>query len=415
MLMLLKTTMPMYKQLLNIFLLLSTATIVSQNFKGTVSEIKQNGFHKILLSPEVRSASLSNINYFRILDSKKKEVPYILLNDESTMQSSYMPFHFEAVNNAKDSVSSIIIENKNKLKLNHFTFKIANTKVKKSYSISGSNDKKEWYGLSTNQLFYGLNEAEKTTVEQNFSFPLNDYAFVKFEFSNTKSLPLQILDIGLYNHLYATAPQIEITDLKINNSTNKENKTTQLTVTFHTPQHIESMAFDIKNDVFLRKAKILVNKTRTLKKRTEIYQDHVFNFELHSGTQNIFELPYVFEKEIIIEIENNDNPPLNIKQIKFFQKPLYVICNLQHSETYEAIIDTTLHKPVYDLVNFKSYFNSGLPQAVITDFRKINTENESSINSKSFWQTNTFMWICILLAILVIGYFALGLIKDLKK
>jgi hypothetical protein len=407
--------MPMYKQLLNIFLLLSTATIVSQNFKGTISEIKQTGFHKILLSPEVRSASLSNTNYFRILDSKKVEVPYILLNDESTMQSSYMPFHFESVNNTKDSVSSVIIENKNKLKLNHFTFKIANTKVKKNYSISGSNDKKEWYGLSTNQLFYGLNEAEKTTVEQTFSFPLNDYAFIKFEFSNKKSLPLQILDIGLYNNSHATVPQIEITDFKIKNNTNKENKTTQLTITFNSPQHIESMAFDIGNDVFLREAKILINKTRTIKKRTENYQDHVFNFDLHSGTHNTFELPYVFEKEITVEIENNDNPPLHIKQIKFFQKPLYVICDLKNSETYKAIIDTTLYKPVYDLINFKSNFTSDLPEAVITNFNKIDIQNNPHLKEKPFWQTNAFMWVCILLAILVIGYFAFGLIKDLKK
>ncbi|MEN3322379.1 hypothetical protein VP395_01445 [Mariniflexile soesokkakense] len=406
----------MYKQFLNILFLLSVSTIVSQNYRGIISDINQNGFHKILLSPEVRSASLSNTNFFRILDSKKNEVPYILLNGESTIESLYTPFTFESVNNTKDSVSSIIIENKNKLKLDHFTFKIANTKVKKTFSISGSNDKKEWYGLVSNQLFYGLNEAEKTTVEQTFSFPLNDYAFLKFEFNNKKALPLQILNVGFFeNHFSKAVPQVEITDFKIKKSAHKKNKTTQLTVTFNIPQHIESIVFDIDNDIFMRQAKILVNKTRITKKRIENYQDTVISFDLHSGTHNNFKIPYVFEKEIIIEIENNDNPPLNIKQIKFFQKPLYVVCDFKSSETYEAIIDTTLQKPIYDIVNFKTSFNTDLPQAAITNFSKINTGNKSNSPKKPFWQTNVFMWLCILLAIVVISYFALGLLKDLKK
>lgn len=404
----------MNKQFIYIILMLSTATLVSQNHKGAISEIKQNGFHKILLSPEVRSASASNTNYFRILNKNKNEVPYVLLNDESRIQSSYLGFNFESLNNVKDSVTSIIIENKNQLKIDHFTFKIANTKVKKTFTISGSNDKKEWYGLATNQLFYGLNEAEKTTVEQTFSFPITDYNFIKFEFDNKESLPLQILEVGLYKNLYSTVSQVEITDFKIKNKTDKENKTTQITVTFAIPQHIESMTFDIENDVFLRQAKILVNKTRTIKKRIESYQYNVHNFELHPGTHNTFELPFIFEKEIVIEIQNNDNPPLDINQLKFYQKPLYVICDLKSNETYEAIIDTTLQKPIYDLVNFKSTFSTDLPQATITHFSKIDAKAESS-NNKSFWQTNTFMWLCILFAIIVISYFAFGLLKDLKK
>ena len=148
-------------------------------------------------------------------------MPYVVLNAENTLKTSYLPFDFKSVNSIQDSATSIIIENKNRLKIHHLTFKIANTKIKKTYSISGSNDQNEWFGLATNQLFLGLNEAEKTTVEQNFSFPINEYPFLKFEFNNKNSLPLQILDVGLYNNSYADAPSVEITDFKIKNSTLK--------------------------------------------------------------------------------------------------------------------------------------------------------------------------------------------------
>lgn len=394
-------------------LCLIAASLSSQNYKGTISEIHQDGFHKIWLAPDVRSASLSDINYFRIIDANENEVPYIVLNDAVSVQSVFTDFHFQVLNNTQDSVTSIIVENKNQQKIDHLVFKIANTKVKKTYSISGSNDQKEWFGLATNQLFLGLNEAEKTTVEQRFSFPINEYRFLKFEFSNKESLPLQILNSGLYDNFYSDEPQTEINDFKIKNTTNKKSKTTQITITFNTPQHIESMAFDIENEVFLRQARIYVNRTQTIKKRVENYQHTLSVFELHSGTHNTFELPYIFEKEIIIEIENNDNPPLNIKHVKFFQKPLYVVSNLKNGESYEVIIDTTLHEPRYDLVNFKSTFNSELPEAFITDFTK--TDNPDAVTEKSFWQTNFFMWICIVLAIVVISYFALSLLKDMKN
>src|SRR5690606_25335574 len=220
----------MLKRFIYILFIFCSVSLFSQNYRGNVSEIKQNGFHKILITPEIRSASLSNIAYFRILDDNKNDVPYVVLNDESTVKS-YLTFDFKSVNNTKDSVTSIIVENKNQQKIDHLTFKIANTKVKKTYAISGSNNQEEWFGLATNQLFLGLNEADKTTVEQNFSFPINDYHFIRFEFSNKESLPLQILDIGLYNDLDSDEPQIEITDFTIKNSTNKKNKTTQITIT----------------------------------------------------------------------------------------------------------------------------------------------------------------------------------------
>jgi hypothetical protein len=49
----------------------------AQNYTGTLSTINQEGLHLILLDPEVRSATHSNTNFFRILDSKKNEVAYV--------------------------------------------------------------------------------------------------------------------------------------------------------------------------------------------------------------------------------------------------------------------------------------------------------------------------------------------------
>jgi hypothetical protein len=404
----------MNKNFFYILLLLVSTPIFSQNYQGNISGITQNGYHKILLSPEVRSAGLSNTNFFRIIDSHKNEVPYVLLKEKNKTTSNFLPFIYKSINNTQDSLTSIIIENTKQQKLDHLTFKISNTKVKKRYTISGSNNEKEWFGLTNNELFLGLKDPEKTTVEQTFTFPINDYKYLKFEFGNKKSLPLHILDIGLYENMFSSVAPLEITKFKTKISNDNENKTTRVSVVFDIPQHIEMIDFDIENNVFLRDARIFVNRSKFVKKRTENYQDDILRFELHSDTHNTFDLPYLFEKEIIVEIQNYDNQPLTIKHIKFFQKPLYVVSNLKSTESYQVIIDSTLHKPKYDLINFKTSLNTNLPESFITDFNKINTQDKTTIE-KSFWQTKVFMWLCILLAVIVIGYFALGLLKDLKN
>lgn len=407
----------MFKKLfiIRLLLLLSTTLVFSQNYEGTIKGIQQTGYHKIVLTPEIRSACKTKIDFFRILDSRDKEVPYLLLSEEQQLTSLYKPFAFKVVSNVKDSITSVIIDNPNRQKLDHLSFTMSNTKVKKTYSISGSNNQEAWFGLTTNQPFYGLNEAEKTTVKQTFSFPVNDYKFLKFDFSNKTSLPLQILDIGLYSNQTSVVPHTEITNVNFQYINDKEHKTTRILVNFNIPQQIDRIAFDVEDDVFLREATIFVKKTRTFKKQSETYQSSIFNFELHSETYNSFELPYIFEKELVIEIKNNDNPPLSIKNIAFYQKPLYVVCNLNTDEAYKTIVDTTLQKPIYDLDKFKNTLNLNIPIASINNFHKIINQNNNSSTKKSFWQTNMFMWLCILLGIVVVGYFALGLLKDLQK
>ena len=77
------------------------------------------------------------------------------------------------------------------------------------------------------------------------------------------------------------------------------------------------------------------------------------------------------------------------------------------------MIDSTLSKPQYDLVNFA--FNSkDYPKATISNLTKIESKKENA-SEKPFWQSKAFMWICILFGIAIIGYFAIGLLKDMKK
>ena len=179
-------------------------------------------------------------------------------------------------------------------------------------------------------------------------------------------------------------------------------------------QKVDEIAFTISNKLFSRNATLFVNKIRTIKRQTENYQQEISSFVLNSNTSNSFQLNGFFEKEFTIEIENQDNQPLDFSKIELLQNSLYVISDLKSNEKYEVVIDSTLTKPQYDLDNFIKESKIDYPKATISNFTKIASE-KGNASEKPFWQSKAFMWICILFGIAIIGYFAIGLLKDMKE
>ena len=393
---------------------LATFVGFGQDYSGNFENINQDGLHSFMLQKEVRSAANENFNLLRILDSNKNEVPYVLVYDTDKISSVYKSIPLFSKQVLKDSIASLIIENKTKKIQSQLTFRIANTSISKSYTVYGSNDNKEWFGLVTNQYLSGLNSATKTVVESTINFPLNRYQFLRIELNDKNSLPINVLDVGVYESKFFTQKPIEINEFERENKSIKKQKTTRLKFTNDIAHKIDVISFDIENDFFLREARILVKKKRKVKKREETYEEVITQFQLNSKKENTFELRNLNENEFWIEIENQDNPELKITDVKLFQNPIYLVSNLKKNEKYELIIDETLQKPSYDLGNFISDKTNTIDEVSLTSFSKLKIEKDK-IQEKSFWQTPLFMWICIGLGGVIVVFFALGLLKDIKE
>ncbi|WP_181456881.1 hypothetical protein [Flavobacterium lacus] len=386
----------------------------AQNYNGTLSTINQDGLHLILLNPEVRSATNSNTNFFRILDENKNEVAFVNYKPKNENKFDFIELPIVSKRILNDSVTSIQVENKSERSLNSLVVVIANTSVVKNYNVSGSNDGENWFGLVQNQQLSNLYSEKEKQVEKTISFPLNNYSFLRIDFSDKKSLPINLMKVGIYQSEINYVSQLELTDITQNVISNKEKKKTQISIRFKTPQVISKIDFDIRSDLYYRNVRILVNKSRRIKKRSENYQEEISSFVINSKTNNQFILDDFFEKEFIIEIDNQDNQPLEINKISFFQSPEYVLANLKSTENYTVIIDSTLSKPNYDLQNFEFENSKELKVLTIENFKKYNLVKSQSQEQK-FWQTKWFLWICIVIGGLAVSYFALGLLKDMKE
>ena len=123
----------------------------------------------------------------------------------------------------------------------------------------------------------------------------------------------------------------------------------------------------------------------------------------------------IYEKDFYIEIENQDNQPLKINEIKFFQIPVSVIADLKTGENYTIKTgNPDAIAPVYDLEYFKNSITVELPETKISEIimPKIGS---NVIQEKPFWEQSWFMWICISLGGIAVLYFSMSLLKDLNK
>ena len=397
-----------------LFLVFFAAFGFSQTHKANLSPVQKDGFYKIEITPEIRSASQDNLDFFRILDSKNKEVPFVNFDDLNSSTSSFRRIEILSNTTIKDSVTSIIIPVSSLKNNRELILTISNTKIDKTYSISGSNNQKDWFGLVSNQVLTDLNNDDGISVDKIISFPQNNYQFLRLDFNDKKSLPINVLKIRYFTGNPIVIENIEVPDFKYKISEDKKHKKTIITFSSDNFQRVDGISFDVKTKFFFRNGSIFIKKTRKVKKKTENFKLVICDLKLTSNSLNTLNFNGFFEKEFTIEINNQDNQPLEISKIKVFQNAISVVADLKVNEKYEIIIDSTLSKPEYDLVNFSQNITSDLPKASILNLKKLDAKSKSEFE-KSFWQKPVFLWSAILFATVLLAYFVFSMLKDVEK
>lgn len=380
-----------------------------------LDKVSQNGFHEIKLTPEIRSYSRLDLSDLRIFDSKDNEIPYFIQNSNNISSESFTEYTILSKKTEAKKNTSIVIEvpSKNNKELSLY---IANSDVVKKYSISGSNDQKEWFGVSDLQTLYDLNSTTEPSVIKTITYPLNTYKYLKIEFDDKKTLPINVLKVGNSSIHTQNTNLEEIKPKKTSIIEDSSKKETQIQILFGNPQIINQIVFEVSKPTYYKRKAILYRKIeREIKGKTQFYDEEITSFELNSNVKNSFTIPEIFEKELFIKIENQDNLPLTISSVKFNQKPISIIADLSAGDHY--ILKTNnknLAQPHYDLSDFKNKISTVLPQVTIVKMEQ-KSEIKKENDTKSFWQQSWFMWVCIILGGLMILFFTASLVKDLKK
>lgn len=393
----------------------------SQNFTHSLTiTAKHAGLQALALSPELKNLANTSFNDVRIYDKNKNEVPYFLVNESfNYLSSRFREYEVQDKEVGKGRYTSFAVLNPGKRPMQNIVLCTMNSDAIKICNVVGSDDKKQWYSVSDHIWMYNLHDEGSVNAYRTLTFPMVNYKYIKIEINDLHTLPLNILKAGYFEGAISAGKINELKPVTESYTTLKDKKISVNEVKFENSSIVNKITFQVKApNYFKRRARILVDRTRTVKGREEQYKETVLEFELNSNTANSFDLTNFREKEFEIEIMNEDNPPLEFEKIVYGQLQTYLVADFRAGEEYSLFVgNKKLHTPSYDLEYFKDKISQYVPTLQVSDLKPIPqmAGEPVVVAEKKMWQEPWFMWACIALASFTLFLFSIRVLKDLKK
>lgn len=412
--------MKMIKSIKLFTLLFSSITFAqTSEVSGTINLVNEDGLHRIRIPQNMRSLASHDLRDFRIWDAKGNQVPYFVQPVTDYKKTQFSDFkQFPIISNTKivDTSSTYIFENINE-SIDKAVLLIANYQGSKSYKLEGSNNQEAWFGIVNKGELHQLNHPTETNVYKAISFPLGKYKFLKIVFNDRQSLPINLLKIGMANTETVNIVPVSMEEIPVKSrGFVEEDSKTQIHINFDGREVLNQIRIKISApDLYSRNAVLYTIKEREVKRSMESYREPIAAFTIRSDKALIFDIPNSLEKEVYLEIDNKDNPKLQIDAIQFMQEPVYLVASLKENDKYTITAGfEKLDFPDYDIAKVTNTTKTELPLAKISNIvfgKPAKVKHEST----SFWQQKWFMWACIIMASLMISFFAFNLLKDLNK
>jgi hypothetical protein len=365
-----------------------------------------------VLSPEIISELNSDYSDIRIYDSKHNEVPYIFSSEQQATEHKGFREYELLENNylPKQKITRVIVRNPKKKVLSGFTIFVRNTDVEKEITLKGSDDNTHWYIIKKNFPVQSAEFYNDTSKRMVFDFPSNNYEFFELTFNDKKKDPIQIIKIGYYDSevekgLYSALPVPSI-----HQKDSAAVKRSLIRLTFDRPYEMDKLELNADGpELFMRQCYlgqyIISNKKRIL--------EEIHHFTMSSRFPTMLEFEKIKTKELLVIIDNLDNPPLKITSANVYQLNKYLIANLKpHEEYYVFFGNSSLQAPVYDLAYFSDSIAKNIQVIKTTQPIRL---NEVTSKKQTVFFTKSIMWVVIGIVIVLLGWFTIRMVKDMEK
>lgn len=382
------------KKLLTIFLFLlfctvsakASITLKPENFQYC-SELekttKNNALFQVWMTSDILQKCSADCSDLRLFDQDNNEIPYVIIGNEhpDEIMESYT---LEIVDYSDGSDSKVItMKMPDKYRpISLMNLDISDRNFKKSVTLYGSHDMGKWdlLGKGTIYDFSAQVALRKTEIK----FNKTDYRYYRLKITSDdinaqpdKSIKLK------YEGLDFSSSNLENIKLHINKITGitgsrKDNirvydeksftafpvnldKEKNTIIKLEAGLPFDKIYFDISNPYYHRKISIYGSDTGKEDSYRFLARSSIYSFPLSgiNETKNYIAYPSVKHKYYKIIVENKNNPPLEITNIRFLwiQKNLYFVSLSKPSEYSLCFGNSTISRPNYDLARFINHNN----------------------------------------------------------
>jgi hypothetical protein len=400
------------KVLLTLLILLanSTCLLAQQTFKhkADIGKVDTSAFYRISLPLVVLAKSNADLTDIRILNQSGKFVPYIFGNQLPVKeQQSFMVFPQISIAKQPDTITTFVAENKDRLTINQLNLKLRNTSVDRIVNLAGSDDLTNWYAIKENILLSKAGEEGSTggIYEQLLNFPASTYRYFKIQVNNNRKDPVAILQAGVYQMQMVKPVYTELTGIKFIQKDSA--KVSRIVITFNEAYPVNKLRLTVAGAKYYKRAISIYSidgKKRSLLGNTEI--SSVGNNELFVSAKT---------KKIMLEIANEDNPPLNISAIIAYQLDQTLIAYLDKNDSYQLLFgDTVAKTQVYDLQFFADSLQRNLPVIKVGDAGNNPLFQHKMVAARQHIPT-WLIWIAIIAVVSLLTFLTLKMTKEVGE
>src|SRR5688572_24880799 len=380
--------------------------------EASVAPVERDGFYRIFISPAINAHLNNGLSDIRIFDSQGHEVPYLLQKELPEYHiNHFVEYEIFKKESKSNCCTTLLLRNVNRTPINNIHLIIKNAEARRQASLLGSDDKQTWFSIKDHFILDAPVNDDGTQEIKIVGFPWSNYEFYQLKINDSINAPLNILKAGYYADQYADG-KFTALPLKINSYDSAARKMTYVNLLFNTIQFVDKLEIDVSGVRYYRRnARLFEKRVRTKNGERTEYYNPIENFELTTGRKAIIDLMKVRGQEFLIEIENEDNPPLVISSVKGFQLSRYLTAWLQKDTRYTIQFGQhALSPPVYDL----AFFKDSIPKEV-----KILEPGEIKLLTKvgagvqqTFFTSKNIIWGAIIAVMLVFGYMSVKLIRE---
>lgn len=375
-------------------------------YHAVLGQAGKDGFYKITLAPRLLATCKEDRSDIRIAGGDGKYVPYVLKSDLPLFSSqTFQPFPVLFNAKREDSTTELVVGNKADTLIGSLLLQVSNYSADRKATLSGSDDRNHWYVIRES---IALEEANSNTREyhvQSISFPPSRYRFFRMKIEDRGKLPIKILGAGIYTSNSVNGKYLSIPDPAIVQRDSAD-KHSYIGLHYDASYFIDQVVLHIRGPVFYkRKAWVYAGNMADGRRVAEI--------EL-SPSNGTFRIPSVKTSQLLIDIDNGDNPPLTIREAESYQLNQYLLAYLQAGNSYTLLTgNSSALSPDYDLTAADDslmanpqVMTAGLPERIVL-LEKPPTEQKKT--------SGGWLWLVLAVVLLLLGLLSFRMIQSITE
>ena len=398
--------------LLLYFIAIASPAVSQFAYKAAVGEVKQSGFHKIMITPALAAKSNTDFSDIRITDDSGRFVQYILYRDQPVFDRKELRvIPLVAIQKTPRGNTQLILEiAQDTIPLSrqeHYSFVIVMRKADayRNASISGSRDMKDWYAINDKIILDARSDKPGDEAAQVLLLPPGSYHYLRIEMQDKGLVPLKILRSGLMlnKSIYGTYTMLPAPRVVQKDSSNHKS---YIAIHFEETYPVSKMHFTVGAPA-LYKRDIAVYDTSGIASRL------IGDGTAAPGMDSLM-LSGEKVKDIVMVVNNNDDQPLRLDSIRAYQLQHFIVANLQQGRQYSILTGNNgAATPVYDLNFFKDSIHT-VSEEIIPQ----NPERSPTLPAVKSARHNIsplWIWLSIGIVLLALVWLSFRMIKDISN